>query len=327
MLLAGCGRPSSEAHVLRVGYFPNLTHAQALIGLANGSFQQALGPDVTIKTFVMNAGPSAIEALYAGELDLSYIGPGPAINGYVKSNGEALRVVSGTASGGAVLVVRQDSGINSAQDFKGKRVASPQLGNTQDIALRYYLQQQGVATTEQGGSVQVIPMQNADILTGFLRKEVDGAWVPEPWGARLVHEAQGRVFLDERSVWPGGLFPTASIIVSTNALEERPLLITQWLRAHVQVTEWIQRHPAEARQQVNAELAKLTGKALPEAVLQDAWSRLAFTHDPLRPALETAADHAFALGFLGKQKPDLVDLVNLTLLNNVLREQRLPEVQ
>ncbi len=324
MLLIGCSRPTRDARVLRVGYFPNITHAQALIGLANGTFQRALGPDVTIKTFVMNAGPAAIEALFAGELDLTYIGPGPAINGYVKSDGQALRIVSGAASGGAVLVVRQESDIHVVADFAGKRVASPQLGNTQDIALRYYLTQHDLAATEQGGTVWVTPMQNADILTGFLRHEVDAAWVPEPWGARLVHEAQGRIFLDERELWPGGMFPTAVIVVSTKALHDRPELIARWLTAHVQLTRWIQQYPQEAQQQVNVEISKLTGKALPEPLLREAWSRLIFTYDLMAPLLVVSADHAFAAGFLGRQKPDLTDLVSSTLLDQVLQQQPTP---
>lgn len=304
----GCSGRGEDPRVLRVGFFPNITHAQALIGMSNGAFQQALGEKITIKPFVFNAGPAVIEALFAGELDLAYIGPNPAINGYVKSKGEALRIVAGAASGGAVLVARSDVTIQSPQDWAGKRLASPQLGNTQDVALRHYLQQHGLTLVDHGGTVTIAPMQNADILTSFLRKEVDGAWVPEPWGARLVHEAQGRILVDERDLWPKRRFATALVIASTRVLRERPGLVKGWLAAHRQLTAWIRANPDQARAVVNAELKKLTGKALPNAVLADAWSRLEVTADPMKEEILAAADQAFALGFLGKDKPDLVGL-------------------
>ncbi len=189
----GCSSPSASGNAvtIRVGYFPNITHAQAVIGIADGTFARALGEAVKIDAKVFNAGPSEIEAMFAGQLDLAYIGPNPAINGYVKSKGAALRIVAGAMSGGAVLVVRGDAGINSAADFRGKKIASPQLGNTQDVALRAWLMKQGFKLIEQGGDTQVIPTANPDILTLFLKKEIDAAWVPEPWGARLVREAGG----------------------------------------------------------------------------------------------------------------------------------------
>ena len=184
---------------MRIGYFPNINHAQAVIGLGNGDFQKALGNSITVQPFLFNAGPSAIEALLAKRVDVTYVGPNPAINGYVVSDGKDLRIISGAASGGAVFVVRNDSGIKSPKDFAGKKFASPQLGNTQDIALRKYLLDNGYKTTDNGGNVTVTPVANPDILTLFLKKQLDGAWVPEPWGARLVKEANGRIFLDERS--------------------------------------------------------------------------------------------------------------------------------
>lgn len=324
MLAVGCGRAPAEDRPLRMGYFPNLTHAQALIGLARRDFQRALGDEVVLEPVVFNAGPSVIEALFAGEIDLAYIGSNPAINGYVKSRGQALRVIAGAASGGAVLVARADSGVATVSDLPGKLVATPQLGNTQDIALRYYLKQRGLAPEEKGGTVKVIPMQNADILSGFLRREIDAAWVPEPWGARLVHEAGGRVLLDERELWPSGTFPTALIIANTQTLAERPELIRRWLQAHVAVTQWMVTHPQEARQAVNTQLQLLTGKAIAAPVLEEAWSRLQFTHDPLVQELYAAAEHAFAVGFLGQTMPELSQLVDLGLLNSVLKEQGLP---
>ena len=321
-LVAGCGKPTTHETTLRVGYYPNLTHAQALVGLANGTFEQALGPGTPIRPKVFNAGPSVIEALFADELDLAYVGPNPAINGYVKSRGQALRVIAGAASGGAVLVVRDGVSIQTAKDFAGKRVATPQLGNTQDVAMRHYLLQRGLSTEERGGTVRLIPMQNPDILTAFLKGAVDAAWVPEPWGARLVREAGGKIFLDERQLWPEGKFSTAVVIVSAKTLDERPEVIRRWLQAHVEVTEWIDSHPDEAKRLVNAEIAKLTGKKLSDDILNDAWSRLHVTYDPLAQSLVTAGDHAFELGFLGVTKPELALMFDLHLLNDVLRTKR-----
>ena len=234
---AGVQDSDSRSNVLRLGYFPNLNHAQVIIGLANGHFQKALSENNTnsgkvgdegasIKEYVFSAGPSAIEALYAGQIDVAYVGPNPAINGYLASNGEGIRIISGSASGGAVFVVRNDSGILSTTDFGGKKFASPQLGNTQDVALRKYLIQNGYDTVENGGNVTVVPVKPSDILTLMLKKEIDGAWVPEPWGARLVKESNGKIFVDERDLWPpDGKFVTTNIIVRTDYLKNNPEII------------------------------------------------------------------------------------------------------
>lgn len=324
MLLAGCARPTSAGQELRVGHFPNITHAQALVGLADGTFQRALGDDVKIRPFVFNAGPGLIEALFAGEIDVAYIGPNPAINGFVKSKGQALRVVAGAASGGAVLVARADAGIADPMQIDGKTVATPQLGNTQDIALRWYAKTQEIvsARSRPFGRVTITPMSNADILTSFLRKTIDAAWVPEPWGARLVQEAGGKILLDERELWPDRQFTTAVVIASTKALQERPLLVTRWLKTHVALTRWIQAHPTEAQERINAELDRLTGKPIPPIVLREAWTRLSVTYDPLLPTLQAAGEHAQAVGFL-KEAPPLKDLVDLRPLNEALTELQL----
>ncbi len=331
MLLSAAGCTAQNAAPgpvpLRVGYFPNITHAQAMIGIADGTFARALGDAAKIDAKVFNAGPSAIEAMFAGQLDLTYIGPNPAINGYVKSKGAALRIVAGATSGGAVLVVRSDAGIASAADFRGKKIASPQIGNTQDVALRAWLMKQGFRLTEQGGDTQVIPTANPDILTLFLKKEIDAAWVPEPWGARLVREANGRIFLDERDLWQDGKFTTACVIVSTKFLSEHPDLVRKWLAAHVELTERINADPSAAKQKLNAEIERLTGKALSAQVLDDAWSRQTVTYDPIRASLIGSADAAFKLGFLGDTPPQLDNIYDLTLLNQVLKEKGLPAVQ
>ena len=325
LLLASVGcTPSSEPiTVVRVGYFPNVTHSQALIGLSRGDFERALGPTTRLDPKAFNAGPSVIEALFAGEIDLAYIGPNPAVNGYVRSQGEALRVIAGATSGGAAFIVRPESGIDSPDDLSGKRLASPQLGNTQDVALRAYLARNQLKTTEQGGTVQIIPTANPQILDLFRRGEIDGAWVPEPWATRLLLEGGGVLFLDERSLWPDGDFTTALLIVRTGFLQDHPDLVRRWLEAHVDVTLWEQANPDEAKRLANKEILRITGQALPQAVLDGAWSRQRVTYDPLTATITASAQAAFAAGYLDTE-PELSGLVDLALLDAVLKARGLP---
>ena len=282
---------NAESKILRLGYFPNVNHAQAIIGLKNGDFQKIIEGNNTnqgkikINEFVFSAGPSAIEALFGGQIDAAYVGPNPAISGYIASGGEGLRIVSGVASGGSVFIVRNDAGIESAKDLGGKKFASPQLGNTQDISLRKYLINNGFNTVENGGNVTVAAIKPADILTLMLKKEVDGAWVPEPWGERLVNEANGKVFVDERDLWPPeGKFVTANIIVRTDYLKENPDVIEKLLEAHVNETLWIdarlnssdngtaqENNSSKVMEVVNAfnnGLKQITGKTIPDNELE-----------------------------------------------------------
>ncbi len=318
---------ASAQTVIHVGAFPNITHSQAMVGKANGWFEKRMGPKVTIDWKSFNAGPSAIEALFAGAIDMTYIGPNPAISGYVRSNGEALRIVAGATSGGAALVVRNDSGIQKPEDFHGKKVASPQMGNTQDVALRAWLIAHGMKSTDKGGDVQVIPLANPDQLTLFMKKELDGAWAPEPWATRLIREGNGRLFLDERELWPNGQFVTSHLIVRTQFLKEHPDLVKDWIRAHIEVTEWIGAHLPEAKKLLNMQIKKETGKPLADALLDDAFGRMTVTYDPLRSSLMTAAKSAFDAGFLGRQMPDLSSLYDLSLLNQVLAEKGKKAIQ
>jgi NitT/TauT family transport system substrate-binding protein len=311
----------AQSTLIRVGAFPNITHPQAMVGKANGWFEKRMSPEAKVEWKSFNAGPSAIEALFAGAIDMTYVGPNPAINGYVRSNGEALRIIAGATSGGAELVVRGDSGITKPEDFHGKRIASPQQGNTQDVALRAWLKANRLKTRDKGGDVEVMPVANPDQLTLFVRKQIDAAWAPEPWASRLVHEANGRIFLDERTLWPDGRFLTTGLVVSTRFLGSHPELVRKWLRAHVELTGWINAHPGEAKQILNRQIQKETGKALSPTVLDDSFARLEVTYDPLRGPLLRAAQLAFDAGFLGRQMPDLSRLYDLTALNQVLRTE------
>jgi NitT/TauT family transport system substrate-binding protein len=328
LLIAGCAlHAQQKPTVLRVGYFPNITHAQALVGRANGQFEKALGAGVQIEWKAFNAGPSAIEALFANAIDLTYVGPNPSVAGYVRSQGQAVRVIAGAASGGASLVVRKDAGIRNASDFHGKKVATPQLGNTQDVALRSWMRANGLKSREKGGDVQVLPISNPDQLTLFLKGQIDAAWAPEPWAARLVHDGGGSIFLDERDLWPDRQFVIANIIVSPKFLREHPDVVKSFLRAHVELTEWINKNAAQAKQILNQQLQKETGKPLAPDVLDDAFSRMQVTYDPIRSSLLKSTDQAFDEGFLGRTKPDLSGLYDLTLLNEVLREKKARPVQ
>jgi NitT/TauT family transport system substrate-binding protein len=317
---------NGQSKTLRIGYFPNINHAQAVIGLGRGDFQKALGDNVEVKTQIFNAGPSAMEALLANQIDVTYIGPGPTINGYVRSGGEALRIISGSTSGGAVLVVRNDSGINSPQDLANKKFATPELGNTQDIALRNYLLDNGLNTKEKGGNVEVLTVKNPDIVTLFLTKQIDGAWVPEPWGETLVKEGGGKILVDERDLWPPeGKFVTVNMIVRADYLENNPDVIKKLLEAHIDETNWINSNKTAAIEAFNVELEKLTQKTLAEDILNASLSRIEFTYDPIRLSLFQDANDAYKMGFLPEQ-PDLSGIYDLTILDQVLQERGLPSV-
>jgi len=315
-----------EKKELRIGYFPNINHVQAVIGIGNGDFKKTLGDNIEIKPFVFNAGPSAIEALFAKQVDVTYVGPNPAINGYAISEGKDVRAIAGASSGGAVFVIRADTGITSTADFANKKFASPQLGNTQDVALRNYLLEHGFKTVENNGNVHILPAKNADILTLFLKKDIDGAWVPEPWGERLIKEANGKLFLDERDLWPDGKFVTGLIVVRTDYLQNNPDVIEKLLKAHIEETQRINNNKEEAIKNFNTELKKITGQTIPEDQLKESLTRLEFTYDPIQQSLYKSANDAFNVGFLGKSQPDLSNIFDLNILNKVLKEKGLATI-
>jgi NitT/TauT family transport system substrate-binding protein len=313
-LLAACSRRDDAAPdaKLRLGYFPNVTHAQALVGVDDGTFSRALGG--RLETRVFNAGPAAMEALISGDLDATFVGPGPAAIAYLRTHGEAIRVVAGAASGGAVLVVKD---AKQPGDLVGKRVASPQLGNTQDVALRIWLRANGLSDQEGPRRVQVTPLANPDILALFARGELAGAWVPEPWGARLVAEEGGRILVDERKLWEGGRFPTTVLAVSVKALERRRKDVTALLRAHLELTHrWESDRDGFARL-ANAAYGKLAGKPLPDAVAKDAFSRIEPISDPLPAQLADGARRAQTLGFA--PAGDVSAIVDASLLQEIAK--------
>ncbi|MHB8171786.1 MAG: aliphatic sulfonate ABC transporter substrate-binding protein [Thermincolia bacterium] len=328
VFLVGCGGKEEKAdgkEIIRVAHFPNITHSQALVGLANGTFEKAMGTDVKIERKVFNAGPAEIEALLAGEVDLGYIGPVPAVNGFAKSNG-LLKVVAGATNAGAVLVVGKDSGIKDIKDLAGKRVAIPQLGNTQDISLRNLLLENGLKSKDKGGDVQVFAVENPDILALFTKKELDAALVPEPWGTRLVKQGNGKILLDYNQVWREGNYTTVVVIVSTKFLEEHPDLVEKWLAAHVELTQYIKDNPEEAKKLINEQLKVLTNKSLPTDILDEAFARMTPTYDPVTDSVKEFVEISYEAGHL-KKKPDVNQLFALDYLNKNLKAKGLPEVK
>ena len=319
----GAGAAAEEEVTLRLGYFPNVTHATGIVGVEKGIFAKNLGANVTLETKTFNAGPAAVEALLADALDATFIGPNPAINAYAKSKGEAIRIISGATSGGAALVVKPN--INDVSQLKGKKVATPQLGNTQDVAARAYFAEKGLKTNPQGGGdVSIVPQENAQTLDTFKAGDIDGAWVPEPWVARLVQEGAGKVLVDEKTIWPGGKFVTTHLIVKTEFLREHPDTVKKLLQGVVEANDYISDSPEDAQKVTNEAIGKITGKKLAEPIITAAWKNLEFTNDPVAASLKESAKDAEAVGLL--EKVDLSGIYDLKQLNAVLKDLRQPEV-
>lgn len=306
----------STVDSVRLGYFANVTHAPAIIGVEDGLFAAELG-DVTLETNTFTAGTEVIEALFSGAIDMSFIGPNPAINGFAQSEGEALRIVAGTTSGGAALVVAPE--IQAIEDLAGTKIATPSLGNTQDVALRSWLLEQGLATDfEGGGDVGVIPQDNATTLETFQQGLVQGAWAPEPWATRLISEGGGHVLVNERDLWPDGQFVTTHLIVATRFLEENPGVVAAVIRGLVAAIDQIEAGPAASQAAVNAGIAAITGSELAPETITGAWENLEFTVDPIASSLAESAEDAVTVGLL--EPVDLEGIYDLEILNRVLAE-------
>ena len=329
LTMAACGSSSSvaggsgsDATELRLGYSANLTHSLPLIGVQDGEYQKALG-STKLTTQIFNAGPAAIEALNAGAIDAAYVGPSPAVNAFSKSDGAAIRIVSGAASGGAELVVK--AGITSAAQLKGQTLATPQLGGTQDVALRFWLKQQGLSAPITGaGDVTVVSQANSQTLDQFKQGTIAGAWLPEPWASRLVLEGGGTVLVNEKSLWPQGQFATTVLIVSTSFLQAHPDTITKLLEGELATLKVINADPAAAQTIANSALKSLTGKSLKQNVITRAWGDLTLTVDPVASTLQTSLDHGIAVGTT--KSVDLKGIYDLSLLNALLKQAGQPTV-
>lgn len=293
---------AAEPVVLRIGYFPNVTHAQGVIGASGtragqGWFEQRLGPDVTIQWFPFNAGPSAMESIFAGSIDATYVGPNPALNAYIRSKGEEIRVLAGSAQGGAALVVPGASTLAKADDFRGKKVGTPQLGNTQDVSARAWFRSQGLKVTLTGGDVAVIPTPNPDQLGLFQTGKLDAVWTVEPWVSRLVLEGKGRILVEEKDA------VTTILVSSVKLLKEHPELAAKLLAAHRELTAWINAHPDEAKEKVRAALSAETRREISATLVTSAWSRLKFTDQVDAATLEKFMADAQASGLLKQSLP------------------------
>ncbi|MFF0201243.1 aliphatic sulfonate ABC transporter substrate-binding protein [Streptomyces sp. NPDC005017] len=315
---AAAGAEKLSADEVRIGYFPNLTHATALVGVQEGLLQKELG-GTSIKASTFNAGPSEIEALNAGSIDIGWIGPSPSINGYTKSKGKNLRIIGGSASGGVKLVVNPDK-IKSLKDLKGKKIATPQLGNTQDVAFLNWIADQGwKVDAESGrGDVSVVRTDNKITPDAYKSGSIDGAWVPEPTASKLVAEG-AKVLLDESTLWPDKKFVITNIIVSQKFLKEHPDVVEAVLRGSVKTNQWINANPDQAKASANEALKELSGKALPAEVLDPAWKSITFLDDPLASTLSSQAEHAVKAGLL--EEPDLKGIYDLTHINKVLEAE------
>jgi NitT/TauT family transport system substrate-binding protein len=317
----------AEKTVIRVGHFPTISHAQGLIGHYltrenKGWFEERLGPDVEIHWYVFEAGPSAMEAMFAGSLDLTYAGPSPTINAFVKSKGNELQIISGACSGGAALVVHEGGAISTPDDFRGKKLATPSFGNTQDIAARSWLTSNGFKIKMGGGDVYVIPTEASDQLTLFKKKELDAAWAIEPWVSRLILEANGKIYLNESSLWPetNGRYVTTHLVAHKKFLKDKPDIVKKWLQAHVELTDWIKANPTEAKEYVINEFKAETRLSLSKELVNKAWENLEFTYDPISSSLNKDAKEAYELGFI-KTQMNLEGIYDLKLLNEILNEK------
>ncbi len=321
----GVPGPLGDAVTINLGVFPNVTHAPGLVATADGGPLRQLMPNATISVQSFSSGTKAVESMFSGATDITFVGPNPAINAYAQSKGEAVRVISGSTSGGAFLVVKP--AITGAADLKGRTLATPSLGNTQDVALRAWLKAQGLTSdTAGGGDVSITPQDNAQTLDTFVAGTIDGAWVPEPWATRLIQEGGGKVLVDERDLWPDGKYVTTQLMVSTPFLQANPEVVKRVLLATVRSVDFVNDHPAEAQQIVNGEIEKWTTKKLSDDLLTASWGNLTFTVDPIASSLQRSAEDATSLGLL-EDPGDLKGLYDLDPLNELLKALGKPEVK
>jgi NitT/TauT family transport system substrate-binding protein len=313
---AGSSGGGSAPVTLRLGFLANITHASALVALKEGFFAKNLGKNVTLKTSIFSSGTQETTALLAGQLDAAYVGPNPAINAWQKSGGKAIKIISGAASGGAALVVKPS--INSVSQLKGQKLATPSLGNTQDVALRYYLKQHGLSSTQTGGGdVPITPVSpNSNAVLEFKSGQIAGGWEPAPYDIQMQQDG-GKVLVDEASLWPGGKFVTTNLVVAQSFLAAHPSVVTGLLKAQIEANNFINQNTSAAQTAANAELTALTGKGLKPSVLPLAFKQITFTNDPIASSLAADAKHAEAVGLL---KPvNLAGIYDLGPLNALLK--------
>ena len=291
---------NSSENSIRVAFFPNIGHAIPVVGMEKGIFESNIGNTTSIETKLFDSGPQVIESLFAKSIDLAYVGPGPAINGFLKSEEHDVVILSGAASGGASFIVHPNSEINSVNDFAGKRIAAPQIGNTQDVSLRNYLSENGLKPYEKGGSVIVLNISNPDIYTLFTKGAIDGAWVPEPWATILVQELDGKRLFFEEDLWPENKFASVLLIGRQEYVEENPEAVQKWLESHQETADWINNNPQETRIVFNEFMQNTMGQTLSDNVVDESLVNLEITTNPISDSIYTFAERADSLGYLGR---------------------------
>ena len=291
---------TTHENKIRVAYFPNINHAVPIVGIETGIFQDQIGNNTVIESKLFDAGPQVIESLFAGSIDIAYVGPGPAINGFLKSEDHNIKILSGAASGGASFIVHSNSKINSVADFEGKRIAAPQIGNTQDISLRSYIFENGLKPAEKGGSVTVLNLSTSDIYKLFAKGDIDAAWVPEPTATILVQQLDGKRLFKEEELWPENKFASVLLIAREEYVNQHPELINKWLEANQQTVNWINSNPEQTKITFIKFMKKETGKSLPAGLIDEAFSNLQITSDPVVSSIHTFAKRAYSLGYLGR---------------------------
>ena len=310
----------SHENKIRIAYFPNIGHAVPIVGIEKGFFEESIGNQTKIETRVFDSGPQAIEALFANSIDIAYVGPGPAINGFLNSENHNVKILAGAASGGASFIVHPNSEINSVSDFAGKKIAAPQIGNTQDVSLRHYLSENGLKPAEKGGSVIVYNISNPDIYILFVKGEIDGAWVAEPWATILETELGGKRLFHEEELWPDNEFASVLLIGNVDYIEKNPIIISNFLNSHHDTVNWINQHPIETRNVFNDFLNSHLGQSLSDDVVDIALSNLVITADPLPNSVFSFAERADALGYLGRNGYDLSEIFYYFDTNSIVEE-------
>ena len=285
---------------IRVAFFPSIVHAVPIIGMETQTFANNLNDDLDIEVKIFDSGPQVIESIFSNSVDIAYVGPGPVINGFLKSDGNDLKILAGAASGGASFVIQKNSGLKLIENYSGKRVAAPQISNTQDVSLRHYLAENGLKSAEKGGDVFVLNIANPDIYTLFAKGDIDGAWVPEPWATMLVEELDGIRLFDENEFWPENKFSSVLLIGRSDYIEKNPEIIKKWINANEKTVQWINNHPDESKKLYNEFLKSYMGRTLPENIVEKSFSNIIITSEPLENSVYTFAERADALGYLGR---------------------------
>ena len=304
---------------IRVAFFPSIVHAVPIVGMENQTFADNLDDDMNIEVKIFDSGPQVIESIFSNSVDLAYVGPGPVINGYLKSDGKDLKILASAANGGASFIIQKNSGLESIENYSGKRVAAPQISNTQDVSLRHYLAQNGLTPAEKGGDVFVLNIANPDIYTLFAKGDIDGAWVPEPWATMLVEELDGVRLFDENEIWPENKFSSVLLIGRSDYIEKNPEIIKNWINANKETVQWINNNPDESKELYNQFMKGYMGKTLPEKIVQDSFSNIIITSQPVENSIYTFAERADALGYLGRDGYTLDGLFyheNISLTSN-----------